>query len=197
MARCCCRPGTRRGCWGGPGRDAGGVQGLQGTTHSEGGEGNSRGVDQHEAEDVVAGVGQPTSPSGTPAPMTNPTSASMSSRLGRSEGRHARPAPAAGPWAAGMSVRRRGRWSRRGRGSRWAGATALETPLRRTGIQLEVSGHNAISGTTVETTGTVIYSEHVTSKNTTSAGEIPDHYGAALPDTPSTTTTGLHARGFG
>ncbi|MGY2744002.1 hypothetical protein [Arthrobacter sp. UYCu723] len=36
-------------------------------------------------------------------------------------------------------------------------ATALETPLRRTGIQLEVSGRNAISGTTVETTGTVIY----------------------------------------
>ncbi|MET3923422.1 hypothetical protein [Arthrobacter sp. UYEF20] len=36
-------------------------------------------------------------------------------------------------------------------------STALETPLRRTGIQLEVSGRNAISGTTVETTGTVIY----------------------------------------
>ncbi len=36
-------------------------------------------------------------------------------------------------------------------------STALETPLRRTGIQLEVSGRNAISGTTVETTGTVIH----------------------------------------
>ena len=36
-------------------------------------------------------------------------------------------------------------------------STALETPLRRTGIQLEVSGRNTISGTTVETTGTVIY----------------------------------------
>lgn len=36
-------------------------------------------------------------------------------------------------------------------------STALETPLRRTGIQLEVSGRNAISGTTVETTGTVVY----------------------------------------
>jgi hypothetical protein len=36
-------------------------------------------------------------------------------------------------------------------------STALETPLRRTGIQLEVSGRNAIAGTTVETTGTVIY----------------------------------------
>ncbi|MBT2598084.1 hypothetical protein, partial [Arthrobacter sp. ISL-72] len=36
-------------------------------------------------------------------------------------------------------------------------STALETPLRRTGIQLEVSGRNAVSGTTVETTGTVIY----------------------------------------
>ncbi len=36
-------------------------------------------------------------------------------------------------------------------------STALETPLRRTGIQLEVSGRNATSGTTVETTGTVIY----------------------------------------
>jgi len=36
-------------------------------------------------------------------------------------------------------------------------STALETPLRRTGIQIEVSGRNAISGTTVETTGTVIY----------------------------------------
>ncbi|MBT2534110.1 hypothetical protein J7E83_18665 [Arthrobacter sp. ISL-48] len=34
---------------------------------------------------------------------------------------------------------------------------ALETPLRRTGIQLEVSGRNAVAGTTVETTGTVIY----------------------------------------
>ncbi|MGY4541296.1 hypothetical protein ACVWY0_001205 [Arthrobacter sp. UYNi723] len=36
-------------------------------------------------------------------------------------------------------------------------STALETPLRRTGIQLEVSDRNAISGTTVETTGTVVY----------------------------------------
>ncbi len=36
-------------------------------------------------------------------------------------------------------------------------ATALETPLRRTGIQLEVSGRSAMSGTTVETTGTVVY----------------------------------------
>lgn len=36
-------------------------------------------------------------------------------------------------------------------------STALETPLRRTGIQLEVSGRNAIAGTTVATTGTVIY----------------------------------------
>ena len=36
-------------------------------------------------------------------------------------------------------------------------STALETPLRRTGIQLEVSARNAISGTTVETTGIVIY----------------------------------------
>jgi hypothetical protein len=36
-------------------------------------------------------------------------------------------------------------------------STALETPLRQTGIQLEVSGRNAVSGTTVETTGTVIY----------------------------------------
>lgn len=36
-------------------------------------------------------------------------------------------------------------------------STALETPLRRTGTQLEVSGRNATSGTTVETTGTVIY----------------------------------------
>lgn len=36
-------------------------------------------------------------------------------------------------------------------------STALETPLRRTGIQLEVSGRNPISGTTVETTGTVVY----------------------------------------
>ena len=36
-------------------------------------------------------------------------------------------------------------------------SAALETPLRRTGIQLEVSGRNAMSGTTVETTGTVIY----------------------------------------
>ena len=36
-------------------------------------------------------------------------------------------------------------------------STALETPLRRTGIQLEVSGRNAIAGTIVETTGTVIY----------------------------------------
>ncbi|MBT2538743.1 hypothetical protein [Arthrobacter sp. ISL-69] len=36
-------------------------------------------------------------------------------------------------------------------------STALETPLRRTGIQLEVSGRNAVSGTTVATTGTVIY----------------------------------------
>jgi hypothetical protein len=36
-------------------------------------------------------------------------------------------------------------------------STALETALRRTGIQLEVSGRNAIAGTTVETTGTVIY----------------------------------------
>lgn len=36
-------------------------------------------------------------------------------------------------------------------------SAALETPLRRTGIQLEVSGRNAMSGTTVEATGTVIY----------------------------------------
>ncbi|MBT2549110.1 hypothetical protein [Arthrobacter sp. ISL-65] len=36
-------------------------------------------------------------------------------------------------------------------------STALETPLRRTGIQLEVSGRNPVSGSTVATTGTVIY----------------------------------------
>lgn len=36
-------------------------------------------------------------------------------------------------------------------------STALETPMRRTGIQIEVSSRNANSGTTVESTGTVIY----------------------------------------
>ncbi|MBT2586539.1 hypothetical protein [Arthrobacter sp. ISL-95] len=36
-------------------------------------------------------------------------------------------------------------------------STALETPLRRTGIQIEISGRNALAGTTVATTGTVIY----------------------------------------
>ncbi|MGF9664252.1 hypothetical protein AAIH25_20540 [Arthrobacter crystallopoietes] len=36
-------------------------------------------------------------------------------------------------------------------------STALETPMRRTGIQIEVSSRNASSGTTAETTGTVIY----------------------------------------
>lgn len=35
-------------------------------------------------------------------------------------------------------------------------STALETPLRRTGIQLEVSGRNPVSGSTLATTGTVI-----------------------------------------
>jgi hypothetical protein len=36
-------------------------------------------------------------------------------------------------------------------------STALETPMRRTGIQIEVSSRNAQSGTTAETTGAVIY----------------------------------------
>ncbi|MGM0929378.1 MAG: hypothetical protein ACQEXN_06695 [Actinomycetota bacterium] len=36
-------------------------------------------------------------------------------------------------------------------------STALETPMRRTGIQIEVSSRNANTGTTAETTGAVIY----------------------------------------